>query len=72
LLFNSGRDAQGPRLVAADRQEGAILMDWYEYLSRDSDRHKAKINPDSLEIMPVDSSLEALQRFQPVGPSARI
>jgi hypothetical protein len=42
-------------------------MDYYGTLSRDSDRHKATVNPDSLRLSPTNDSQEALQRFQSIA-----
>jgi hypothetical protein len=42
----------------------------YEWLSRGSADHVAKINSNTLEIWPTENTKEALERFQPIARKA--
>jgi hypothetical protein len=53
-----------PMHLLGARPASGIAMDHYERFSRGSGWHKAKVNPDSLHLLPVDGTREAIEHFQ--------
>ena len=45
-------------------------MNFYERASKGSDRHRAIVNADSVQLLPIDGSPDAIERFQPIAREA--